>query len=93
MIWKKKIKFGFTKVTSRGKYDKNCIVTHIFRVRIVRELDDVYEIKHYDENLGMDSRPLYHFRNKLETIVDKIEIYGIYELELNWFERFIGKNK
>ncbi len=83
-MWKSKIKFGFIK-GSYSEYSGRKSVDYIFRVKIIRETNDIYEIE-YGRNM-IHSSDTANSINGLSRVVEKSEIYGIYELELNWLQR------
>jgi hypothetical protein len=80
-MWKKKIKIGFIDIGTSVNGYKN--QTHTYKVKIVHDLGDKYEISFGD--LVQGSGQVNNLTSCL--IFDKKRIYGIEEVELNWFER------
>jgi len=80
-MWKRKIKIGFIDIDTHINGFKN--KTHTYKVKIVDDLGDKYQISFGEMVNGVG---LINGLNNC-TIFSKEKIYGIKEIELNWFER------
>ena len=77
-MWNKILKFGFIRRTGLDTR------SHSFKVKIIREIDDMYEIEYL---YCMSNSFEIHNMMGLPLLVDKKEVFCIYERKLNWFQR------
>ena len=84
----KKIKYGYIKGTSTTTDAFQNESPYIFDVMITRETDDTYEIK-YGKSMISGGKPAHEI-DGLPKVVSKEKIYGIYERNLNWFQRLFN---
>ncbi len=82
---KKIVKFGIRTVHTVLRENSNIKgKTHIFKVRIIDEFGDQYQISYLEQLQGEG-----YVGNK-SFIVPKTEITGIIEKETTWFQRAFG---
>jgi hypothetical protein len=84
MKWYKNIKFGFVSFETVKRYAYKDIEISTFKVKVIRETDNYYEIEYLETMVG--SAKYYEINNKPYLLKKS----NLYDINLNWFQRLFN---